>query len=152
MSGYTIILILHNIVRWVVLLAGVAAAVRVLYGWLANQQWGDLDNRLGMLFTISLDIQILLGLILYFVLSPITTSAFSDFGGAMGNASVRFFLVEHLAMMVIAVALAHIGRSLSRKADSDNSKHQRAAIFFTLAILLIIAGIPWGDRPLLRLS
>jgi hypothetical protein len=145
-------LVLHNVIRWVVLVAGVAAAVRALYGWLANQRWQPVDNRLGMLFTISLDIQILVGLILYFVLSPITTGAFSDFGGAMSNAGVRFFLVEHLLLMIIAVALAHIGRSMSRKAASDEGKHKRAAIFFTIAVLLIIAGIPWADRPLLRLQ
>ena len=51
-------------------------------------------------------------------------------------------------MMVIAVILVHIGRALSRRADNDNGKFKRAAIFFTLGLLVVLAAIPWF-RPLL---
>lgn len=150
--AYNVILILHNVLRWVVLLAGAAAAIRAFAGWLGNREWTPLDKQLGLLFTISLDLQVLLGLILYLVLSPITTENFSNFGEAMGNADVRFFLVEHLVIMIVALALAHAGRSLSKRADVVRTKHMRAAIFFTLALLAILAGIPWEGRPLLRLG
>ena len=95
-----------------------------------------------------MDIQLLLGLLLYFVFSPITKTAFQDFGAAMADSELRYFAVEHLLMMVIAVVLVHIGRALSRRADTDNSKYKRAAIFFTLSLLVVLAAIPWF-RPLL---
>ncbi|MFW5941275.1 MAG: hypothetical protein ACOC9V_06850 [Chloroflexota bacterium] len=152
MTAYDIILILHNVLRWVVLLAGAAAVIRALAGWLGNRDWAPLDKQLGLLFTISLDLQVLLGLLLYVVLSPITTENFSNFGEAMGNADVRFYLVEHLAIMIVALALAHVGRAMSKRVEPANAKHMRAAIFFALALVAILVGIPWEGRPLLRLG
>ena len=148
MSAYNIVLALHNILRWVVVIGGLVAAVRALYGWLANKPWRPLDNQLGLLFMVSMDIQLLLGLLLYFVLSPITSENLSNIGELMGDAGARFYLVEHSLTMIVAVGLAHAGRSLSKRAEDDTGKHMRAAIFFTLAILLVLALIPW-NRPLL---
>jgi len=145
---YPIVLGLHNITRWIILIVGIVAVVRAFMGWLGKRPWTDLDNKLGLFFTISMDVQLLLGLLLYVVLSPITTAAFSDFGAAMADPTTRFWLVEHIFTMVIAVILAHVGRTLSKKAVVDVAKHQRAAIFFALAIIFVLSGIPWF-RPLL---
>jgi hypothetical protein len=145
---YPFVLTVHNIVRWLVLIFGIIAIVKAFIGWSGKKEWRSLDNQLGLAFTISLDVQVLLGFLLYVVLSPITTNAFSSFGSAMSDSATRFFLVEHLLMMIIALVLAHIGRSRAKKADTDVSKHKNAAIFFTIAVLLIIIGIPWY-RPLL---
>jgi hypothetical protein len=49
-----------------------------------------------------------------------------------------------MLMMIVALVLAHIGRSRAKKADTDVSKHKNAAIFYTIAILLILAAIPWN--------
>lgn len=148
MSAYNIVLALHNIIRWIVVIGGLVAALRAIYGWLAGRPWRTLDNQLGLLFTVSMDIQALLGLLLYVVLSPITTSSFSDIGGAMSDPGARFYLVEHIAAMFVALVLAHAGRSLAKRAQDDKGKHMRAAIFFTIAMLLVLALIPW-NRPLL---
>lgn len=152
MSPHTIILSLHSVLRWIVLIAGLAAAGRAIAGWIRQMEWRGLDRRLGLLFTVSMDVQVLLGLVLYLFLSPITTGNFSNFGEAMSNPDVRFFLVEHLVLMLVAVALAHVGRSRSQKAEEDKTKHARAALFFTLALVAILLAIPWGSRPLLRLG
>ena len=66
----------------------------------------------------------------------------------MSNSDLRFFLVEHLVGMIIAVVLAHVGRATSRRAEDDNGKFKRAAIFHTLAMLVVLLSIPWF-RPLL---
>ena len=145
---YNFILSIHNILRWLVLIFGVLAVLRAYFGWFGKKPWSNLDNRLGLGYTSTIDLQLLLGLLLYFFFSPITKSAFQDFGAAMADADLRFFAVEHLFMMIIAVVLAHIGRSRSRKAGTDNGKHKQAAIFFTLSLLVILAAIPWF-RPLL---
>jgi len=152
MTAYDILLVLHNLVRWLVLIAGILAAVRAIVGWIGSRAWGATDRQLGLLFTISLDIQVLIGLLLYFIFSPWTTPYFSDFGAAMGNDQARFFLVEHSALMLVALALAHVGRAQSKKATPDLNKHKRAAIFFTLAMIAILLAIPWNLSPLLRLG
>ncbi|MBS1245446.1 MAG: putative rane protein [Chloroflexi bacterium] len=148
---YPIVLSLHNLVRWVVVILAVAATVRAFIGWLGKKEWTALDNRLGVLFSSSVDVQLLLGLLLYFFLSPITGAALKNFGAAMSNPELRFFAVEHVIVMFAAAILAHVGRTLSKKAAEAASKHRLAAIFFGLAILAIAFAIPWS-RPLIRLG
>ena len=140
---YGIVLILHSLLRWAVLAAGLAAAVR-----------GGVRNDIaGKWFTILLDVQLLIGLLLYFALSPFTREALGDFGSAMGNSQLRFFAVEHVLGMVIAIALAHVGRRKVAKAPADR-KARLAAIFYGLALVAILASIPWpgmpAGRPLFR--
>ena len=137
------LLVLHNLTRWVVLIVGVLAAAKAILGVVNKQSWTPLD--------ISFDIQLLLGLILY-VAGPTMQAIWADFGEAMSISALRFFAVEHIFIMFISLGLAHVGRSLAKKANSDDKKHQRAAVFFTLSLLLIFIGIPWGSRPLFRFS
>jgi hypothetical protein len=98
----------------------------------------------------TLDLQLLIGLVLYFGLSPITRAAFQDFGAAMGNSMLRFWAVEHIFGMVIAVALAHVGRVRVRKMTDPVRRHKLAAIFFGLALVAIVATIPWPGTPAAR--
>ena len=146
---YTVVLVLHNLVRWVVLLTAVWALVRAWSGWLGKRAWTTTDRRAGMFFGMSLDIQMLLGLILAFI-SPILQAAYADLGSLAMQDPFRFFLMEHMPLMIVAVVLAHIGTAAARKAADDAGKHRRAAIWFTLVALAIVLAIPWF-RPLLRL-
>ena len=148
---YPVILFLHSWVRWIVAIAAVAAVARGFYGWLGKKAWARLDDQLGLLFSSSLDVQMLLGLILYIFLSPITQAAFKNFGAAMSDATLRFFTIEHSLYMVVAVVLGHVGRALSRKATDATAQHRMAAILFGLATLAILFAIPWS-RPLFRLG
>ena len=91
----------------------------------------------------SLDIQVFLGLLLYVFLSPITRTAFQDFSTAMTIPEINFFAVEHILMMILAVILVHVGTILTKKATSDVSIYRRAAIWYSLASLVVIIAIPW---------
>ena len=142
---YDIVLTLHDLVRWAVLILGVVAAGRALAGWFGRRGWLAIDDRLGLFFTISLDIQALLGLLLYFVLSDTVRANLSRFGEAMSEPATRAVLLEHPLMMLVALVLAHIGRSRAKKAPNPIARHRAAAIFYTLAIILVIVAIPW-DR------
>jgi hypothetical protein len=99
------------------------------------------------------DVQFLLGLTLYVFLSPFTHAAFADLGAAMKNSGLRFWAVEHLVGMLIAIALVHVGRARARKTDSLR-RHRVAATFFGLALVVLLGSIPWPGlpygRPLLR--
>ena len=89
-----------------------------------------------------------MGILLYFVFSEITKAALRDFGAAMSNSGMRFFALEHAVFMLLAVVFAHIGSSLSKKAIEDTAKFKRVVLWFGLAVLFVLAGIPWS-RPLL---
>jgi hypothetical protein len=140
------VLALHSILRWVVLLTGLAAAGRGIAGW-SGRAWTAADNRAGVWFVAALDLQLLIGLVLYLFLSPTLKVAALDFGAAMRDGSLRFFLVEHAFGMLAAITLAHLGRVRIRKATDDRRRQRAAAIFFGLALLLVALSIPWPGMP-----
>lgn len=143
---YAFVLGTHNVLRWVVLLAALLAIGSALRGLFAKQAWKESDRRFGVAFVGALDLQILLGLLLQFVLSPVTKSAYANMKVAMKDAAVRFFAVEHIAVMIVAAALAHVGSVMVKRAAQD-AKYRTAAIWYGLALLAILFGIPWA-RPL----
>ena len=140
---YAMVLTIHSLVRWVVVIAGIAAVIMAYAGWFGNRRWTSSTVRLNMLFTTFLDLNVLLGFFLYFILSPLTRGALQNMGDAMKDSNVRFFTVEHLLIMLVAVVVAHIGSSRAKKAADDKGKFKQAAIFFTIAMILIFLGIPW---------
>jgi hypothetical protein len=145
---YTGLLHTHNLFRWLVLLAAVLAIGFAFSGWIKKRDWKKTDNILGILYTSFVDIQLLIGIILYAFVSPITRAAFADFGAAMKNDALRFYAVEHITIMIIALVIVHIGRAKSKKAVLINKKHRSAAIYYTIGLIVILAGIPW-DRAFL---
>jgi hypothetical protein len=146
---YNAVLLLHSWFRWLVLFAGLAVIVRSAMG-LSGKSWTGADERGVKMFTISLDIQTLLGLLLYFVFSPFVQLAMSDAAAAMRDRDLRFWLVEHLAGMVVALALAHVGRARIRRARDDGSKQRMALAFMGLALVAILLSIPWPGMPSAR--
>ena len=103
----------------------------------------------------ALDVQMLVGLILYFALSPFTDQAMKNFSAAMQNPQLRFWAVEHITAMFAAVIVAHVGRVLARKARTPDAKRIRLLLCFGVATLLMLIATPWpgmaNGRPLLRL-
>ena len=142
---YTTVLALHSWIRWIALIAAVGTTLAALRGKVAGAN--SLADRWGMVAMMVLDTQMLLGLLLYFVLSPNTKAIMENFGAAMKDPALRFWAVEHTVTMFAAIALAHVGRVLARKAASPVAKRTRLLICFGLATVLIILGMPWPGRP-----
>jgi len=148
MNFYTALLQTHNIFRWLVLIALVVSVVLAFSGWLGKRGWKKVDNSSSLLLNIFIDIQFLIGIILYAFASPLTKAAFNNFGAAMKNADLRFYAVEHILIMVIALVLVHIGRAKSKKDMAPWKKHRAAAIFYGISLILVLWAIPW-DRALI---
>src|SRR3954470_19051795 len=119
---------LHSWLRWAVLVAGAFACVRAVSGYSAKRPWAPLDDLWGLAFSIALDVQFLVGLILYLFLSPITKMGFQNMAAAMQIDTVRFFTVEHITGMIIGIGLVHVGRVKVRKAADGLRKHRLAMI------------------------
>jgi Na+/H+-dicarboxylate symporter len=146
---YELLLTFHSYLRWIVTILAIVVVVKAILGVANNAEFGNSDSKLGLFFMISCDIQLLIGLLLYVWYSPITTSAFTDFGAAMKNPEQRFWAVEHIAGMLLAWFLVHIGRARSKK-GTDAARHKNSLIFYTLAIAIILASIPWATRPMIH--
>ncbi|MCS7039008.1 MAG: hypothetical protein RMN24_10315 [Anaerolineae bacterium] len=140
---YPLFLALHNLLRWLVIIAAIIVLVRTLRGLRSRRPWTALDDRMGQLYTVSMDIQLLVGLVLFFVLSPLTRMALTNMAAAMSDATMRFFVVEHFPYMLVAVILAHIGRVRVRKAAEDRARFRQTLIWMGLSFLIVLIAIPW---------
>jgi len=148
---YPHLLAFHGLMRWVVLAAAVTAILVALSGW-SGTKAADKNLRLAsVIFVIAMDLELLVGLLLFFGASPITRAALANLGEAMKSHESRFFTVEHTLLMLLAVMCAHVGGALSRKGRTDLAKYRGAAIAYLISLLLMLGGIPWW-RPLLRLG
>jgi len=142
---YTTLLALHSWIRWIALIAVVGTTLAAIRGKVAGSD--SLADRWGMVAMMVLDTQLLLGLLLYFVVSPNMRAIMDNFGGAMKDPALRFWAVEHISAMIAAVALSHVGRVLARKAKDPAAKRNRLLVTFGLATLLMLVGMPWPGRP-----
>jgi hypothetical protein len=151
---YETLLLIHSWTRWLVLAAGIVAIGIGLRGWLGRLTFTGGARAALRAFVVALDLQLVVGLILYVWVSPITRLALSNMGAAMRDAQLRFWAVEHAPMMLIATVLAHVGNVRVRRAGDDRGRYKAMAIFLTIALVLILATIPWpgmkAGRPLFR--
>ena len=144
---YTVLVVVHSWLRWAVLLAGLIVVARVLTGRSSGRAWAPRDSSAGRLYGILFDVQFLIGLVLYLFASPIVAAARQQMAASMANDATRFWLVEHPAGMIVALALAHVGRSRVRKAQTDRSRFTRALVFYGLSLLIAILANPWPGMP-----
>lgn len=152
---YDALLLIHSWLRWLVLIAGAVAFIRALAGRFGRRSWTPADDAAGRWFVIAMDSQVLIGLVLYLFFSSFTMAAWRDIGGSMGDAVIRFWAVEHLVEMIAATAFVHAGRVRVRKTSGSTRKHFMAAIFFGIALALMLLSIPWpfvsAGRPMIRI-
>jgi hypothetical protein len=146
---YATVLFLHSWIRWIALVASVGTILAAL------RRQDATTDRWGMIAMMALDIQMLIGLLLYLAISPNMREILAHFGDAMKDPTARFWAVEHITTMFGAIVLAHVGRVLARGARSADAKRTRLLVCFGIATLLMIAGMPWpgrpGGRPLFRM-
>ena len=132
---------IHSYNRYLILATLVFVLYRSWTGWQSKKAFEKTDNTASLALLVFAHLQLLLGLIQYFVTSTIVRSAMADMGAAMKDSWLRYFAVEHILIMILAVACIQIGRTLSKKATDDNTKHKKLAIWTTVATVLIVAGL-----------
>ena len=128
---------LHNLLRWVIVLGGVAAVVLMARGTFARAAWTAREGGVARLFTYGLHLQLLIGLILY-AITPLVAA------GISAPLSERLLLIEHAVLMLFAVIAAQLGTSLARRAKEDGVKFRRSLIGYSVAMLFIFWATPWG--------
>ena len=144
-SLYSVMLHVHSVGRWIVLLLLLFAIMNSVIA--GGRPYIRTDNRLGLLLTIAADLMLLIGIYLWFA-GPWGYKLIQNngFSAVMKDPAQRFFAVEHMAGMLIAIILIHIGKAQGRKSISDKAKHRRTMIFYLVALLIILASIPWPFR------
>lgn len=129
----------HSYLRYAVLLLLIVVIVASLAGWLGKKPYTGTNNKLSLSLLIATHLQFLSGLLLYFV------SPFVQFNSSAMKDS-RYWTVEHIFMMIVAVALITAARSTAKKMTADESKHKRLFIFNSIALFIILAAISMSGR------
>lgn len=127
---YMLLLNLHSGWRYIVLLMLIVSIVLLLIGWLRGGEWNKLVNGFSMFTPIVIDIQLLLGLVLWFTRPNV-----------MGASRAGGNILEHFITMLIAVVLGHIAAVRIKKAADDGTKFQNGAIYFILTGLVVALGV-----------
>lgn len=142
---YTGLLHLHSFGRWIVLILLLVAIFRSATA--GNRPFTKGDRTTGLLLTIFADIMFLVGIYLWFA-GPLGYQNISNngMGQVMAEPTYRFFAVEHTIGMLVAIVLMHIGKAQSKKNIPDRAKHKRTFVFYLIALLIVLASIPWPIR------
>ncbi|MEQ9442507.1 MAG: hypothetical protein RIG62_25940 [Cyclobacteriaceae bacterium] len=144
---YSTLLPIHSLFRWLVLLSLLYAIYRAYRGWLTQQPFTQLDDRVRHRTATIVHIQWLLGIILYFI-SPAVDYLWHNFREAVHQQDARFFGMEHASMMFIAVIVISLASARSKRQATDRQKFKTMAIGFSIGLLIILLSIPWPFSPL----
>jgi membrane-associated HD superfamily phosphohydrolase len=138
---YAALLHTHSLLRFIVLLLLIGVVVNSFLGMTSKKPFGKLDNLLGLsLFSVT-HTQLLVGLALYFSSSFVVFS--SD---TMKDASLRYWTVEHITLMLVAIALITVARITAKKMTDDAARHKRMFVFNALALVIILMAIAMSQR------
>ena len=138
---YNALLTAHSYLRYIILVLLIVVIVASCIGLIGRKAYSNADDKLNLFLFISTHLQLLLGLILYFVSPAVVFS-----GEAMKDPSARYWLVEHNTAMIIAVVFITLARTTARKMADAQSRHRRMLVFNLIALFIIVATIGLSGR------
>jgi Na+/H+-dicarboxylate symporter len=134
----------HSYWAYLVLAILIFAVINAIHGLSKKKQFTDKDLRIGLFALIVSHIQLLIGLVWYFM-SPWFSALREDTGGVMKEKYLRLLAVEHPIIMILAIVFITIGWSKHKKKTTDNAKFKTFAIFYGIGLLLMLSKIPWNN-------
>lgn len=141
---YEIVLKLHSYWAYLVLLVLVIATFNAIIKTFGDKEYEASDFRKSLFTLIVSHIQLLIGLVLYFVSPRLQLFSELGMGGVMKDAANRLYLVEHPFVNIVAVALITIGYSKHKKKLTSKAKLKTIAVFYSIALILLLSRIPWN--------
>ena len=145
------ILTLHSILRWLLLILLLASILKSFNGWQSKKVFTTGDRKLFLFTLITTHINFLVGLyLLFFGRFGIISAGKPDGVDVMKDKFFRFFWVEHPVGMLIAIVLITFGNAMAKKNNSDTIKFKKAFWFFFIALIIILATVPWPFREIGR--
>ncbi|WP_439152437.1 hypothetical protein [Winogradskyella sp.] len=135
---------IHSYWAYLVLLVLILATFNALIKFFGNKEFDAKDFRISLFTLITMHIQLLIGIVLFFLKDYFDTiKEVGGMGEVMKNSELRNLIIEHPTTMIIAVALVTIGYSKHKKKLTSKPKFKMLAIFYTIALILVLAKIPW---------
>ncbi|MDR3712169.1 MAG: hypothetical protein P4L51_05095 [Puia sp.] len=141
---------LHNLLRWIILILLVLSIVKSFSGWRGKKAFSPGDAKLWLFTMISAHITLLIGLFqLLAGRFGILTTQLPEGVSVMKDKFFRFYWVEHPFGMIVAIVFITLGRGMAKKPVSDETKYRKAFVFFLIALVFILASVPWPFREII---
>jgi len=147
MAAFPYLLIIHSWLRWLVLATLILSLYRSWCGKRGGLPYTKTDHILRLSTATVAHLQLIAGIVLYFI-SPITDYFMHHFSEAVHERQIRFFGMEHSLVMLLAITVLTIGSAKAKRKKTDAEKHRTVAVWYTIALLLILSSIPWAFSPL----
>lgn len=135
---------IHSYWAYLVLAVVILATVNAISGLITKREYQAKDFRISLFALILTHLQFVIGLVLYFLSGKILWFSDIPVKDIMGNAELRLYNVEHPTVMLLAIAFLTIGYSKHKKKLTSTPKFKLLAIFYSLALILILSRIPWN--------
>lgn len=141
---YATVQFIHSYWAYLVLIVLFVASINAIIGYASNKEYSATNFRIALFTLITSHIQLLIGIVLYFVSPYFSVLLEEGMGKVMPDPTRRLYLVEHPLIMIIAVALITIGYSKHKSKLTSKPKFKILAIFNTIALILVLSRIPWS--------
>jgi hypothetical protein len=138
---YSIAFKIHIYISAITLLAGISTLVLSINGWIKNRDYSRADEWSSMIFNIGLYFQLILGFIIYFTLRTTLEGSMWEVGDAENDASLRFWAIEHIALMIFALFLTQLGRIFIKRASQPIRMFRASVFYYGTALLLILFSV-----------
>lgn len=136
---------IHSYWAYIVLITLIVALVNAVIGLTSKKEFKDKDLRLSLFALITAHIQLIIGLIAYYMSDYYTVMKDVGMGEVMKNSDLRKILVEHPLVGILGIVFITIGFSKHKKQTTDAGKFKTITIFYGIALLLILSRIPWSQ-------
>ncbi|MEY3946034.1 MAG: hypothetical protein RJB03_740 [Bacteroidota bacterium] len=138
---------LHNLLRWIIVVLLLLSIVKAYNGWKGNKSFSAGDAKIWLFTMIASHITLLLGLYQWLMgRYGLLTFEIPAGSSRMKDPFIRFFQVEHPVSMLLAILFITLGRGMAKKDLSDSLKYRQAFVYFFVALLLLLAAVPWPFR------
>ncbi len=141
---YETIQFIHSYWAYLVLIVLIVASVNAIVGYTTNKEYAATNFRIALFTLIVSHLQLLIGLVLYFTTPYFKMWSEVGMGGVMKDSVLRLYNVEHPLIMILAVVLITMGYSKHKKKLTSKPKFKILAIFYTIALILVLSRIPWS--------
>jgi len=136
---------IHSYWAYIVLIILIFAVVNAIKGFTSKREFKDTDLRIPLFTLIAAHIQLLIGLLAFYNSDFYSVMKSIGMGEAMKNSELRKILIEHPLVGIIAITLITIGFSKHKKKTTDIAKFKTIAVFYGIALLLVLSRIPWSQ-------
>ena len=136
---------LHSGWAYITLIILIFAVVNALIGFTSKKEFKDKDFRISLFSLIVAHLQLIIGLIAYFVSAQFAYLLDNGMGATMKEPSIRLYIIEHPLMMILAITVITIGFSKHKKQTTDQGKFKTIALYYGIALVFVLSRIPWSS-------